>query len=185
MPHRLGWSKGYGSIGWRSMGLRLGVGVGGPKKLYTPIRVVKNRSNNFPNFGPPEHREDHLGSKNVPLEPYSGTPTLSISITISECSFTPLYTPLRKIAEILSYNPFRVGILCTCLSPTNLCDFGESWYPILEEPKRAAQYSEPGNANRRWWGILKYPPQRKNFENTPPLKFWEIFFWKTGKNSEI
>ena len=24
-------------------------------------------------------------------------------------------------------------------------------------------------------GILKYPPQRKNFENTPPSKIWEKF----------
>ena len=33
---------GLGSMGSSSMGLRLGVGVGGgPTKLYTPLRVVK------------------------------------------------------------------------------------------------------------------------------------------------
>ena len=42
----------------------------------------------------------------------------------------------------------------------------------------------PGNANRGWWGILKYPPSAKNFENTP-LKILGKFFEKQGKNLEI
>ena len=33
---------------------------------------------------------------------------------------------------------------------------------------------QPGNANRGGGGILKYPPQRKIFKNTPS-KFWENF----------
>ena len=45
------------------------------------------------------------------------------------------------------------------------------------------QYN-PGNANRGWWGILKYPPQRKNFENTP-LKILGKIFEKLGKTQKF
>ena len=47
--HRLPRLRLMGFIGRSSMGLRLGWG-GGPTKLYTPLRVVKNPKNLPPSF---------------------------------------------------------------------------------------------------------------------------------------
>ena len=45
---------------------------------------------------------------------------------------------------------------------------------ICGENKNCILYIITGNANR-WWGILKYPPSAKNFENTPLKILGNIF----------
>ena len=51
MPHRLGWAKGHGLRLYRptlyGSEAEDGGGGGGPTKLYTPLRVVKNTIANY------------------------------------------------------------------------------------------------------------------------------------------